>query len=60
MDKKNRSDSGHQRKYQFHAATNQFMDEKDNPISKEDFESIKPSFHKFITEHPSAVGADKL
>lgn len=60
MDKKNVSATGHQRKYQFHAASNQFMDEKDNPISKEDFESIKPSFHKFITEHPSAVGADKL
>lgn len=56
MDKKNKSESGHQRKYQFHSASNQFMNEKDNPISKEEFNSIKPSFHKAITEHPYMVG----
>lgn len=43
------------RKYQFHAASNQFMDEKDNTISKEDFDSIKPSFHKAIDKHPEMV-----
>ena len=60
MDKKNKSESGHQRKYQFHAASNQFMNERDEPISKEEFESIKPSFHKAIDMHPAMVGADEL
>lgn len=60
MDKKNRDEKGNQRKYQFHAASNQFMNEKDDPINKEEFNSIKPSFHKAITEHPSMVGADLL
>lgn len=43
------------RKYQFHSASNQFMDEKDNEISKEDFHSIKHSFHKAIDKHPEMV-----
>lgn len=60
MDKKNKSESGHQRKYQFHANSNQFKNEKDEPISKEEFESIKPSFHKAIDMHPSMVGAEHL
>lgn len=64
IDKKNkRTDAkyrGQVRKYQFHTASNQFMDERDNPISKEDFESIKPAFHRFIDKHPESVGAEKL
>jgi hypothetical protein len=57
---KNEKDSeGRQRKYQFHAHSNQFMDEKDNPISDKDFERIRPSFHKAIDAHPEIVGLDK-
>jgi hypothetical protein len=32
--------------FQYHPATDQFMDVNDDPISKEDFESLKPSLHK--------------
>ena len=48
------------RKFQFHHASNQFMDEKDNEISKEDFNSIKKPFHKAIDKHPEIVGAHLL
>lgn len=47
--------NGQPRKFQFHAASNQFMDEKDDPISHADFEKIKPSFHKAIDAHPHMV-----
>lgn len=66
IDKKNKNTSdnpkyrGQARKYQFHSASNQFMNERDDPISKEEFESIKPSFHAAITKHPEMVDADKL
>ncbi len=32
--------------FQYHPKTDQFMDSNDNTISKEDFESLKPSLHK--------------
>ena len=54
------NDKKNNRKYQFHANSNSFMSEKDEPISHEEFESIKPSFHRAITEHPEIVGAQNL
>lgn len=53
--KTEKQENGQPRKWQFHAASNQFMDEKDNEISHEDFNKIKPSFHKAIDKHPEMV-----
>jgi hypothetical protein len=53
--KTEKDSEGRPRKFQFHAASNQFMDEKDNEISHEDFNKIKPSFHKAIDAHPEMV-----
>lgn len=55
-DKKNKHpDTGQPRKYQFHSASNSFMNEKDENITPEEFGSIKHSFHKAIDLHPSMV-----
>lgn len=41
--------------FQYHTNTNQFMDAKDNEISPEDFESIRPSLHKAWKEKPELL-----
>ena len=53
--KTEKQENGQPRKFQFHAASNQFMDEKDNEISSSDFNKIKPSFHAAIDKHPEMV-----
>jgi hypothetical protein len=53
--KTEKDSEGRPRKFQFHAASNQFMDEKDNEISHDDFKKIKPSFHAAIDKHPEMV-----
>jgi hypothetical protein len=47
-------------KMQFHHNSNSFMNSRDEPITPEEFEMIKPSFHKAITAHPEIVGAENL
>lgn len=46
--------------WQAHAHSNSFMDEHDTPIKDEDFESIKPSFHRLLNHRPDLFGADNL
>lgn len=41
--------------FQYHTSSNQFMNAKDETISKEDFESIKPSLHAAWDKHPELL-----
>ena len=41
--------------FQYHTASQQFMDKDDNDIKKEDFMSIAPSFHKALKKNPGLV-----
>lgn len=41
------------KKYQYHVASEQFMNEKDEPITDEEFSEIAPSFHKALDEQPA-------
>lgn len=55
MHKKDKDESGRQRKWQYHTNSAQFMDERDNEINKDDFEKIKPSLHKAWKEKPELL-----